>query len=52
LINILNVDQLELPVDYPQPYGHPIDLTQPEALLRQEIASMLAKLKAPKGDCK
>ena len=37
-------------VEYPQPYGHPIDLTQPEAVLRQDIANMLAKLKASKGD--
>ena len=37
-------------VEYPQPYGHPIDLTQPEAVLRQDIANMLAKLKAPQGD--
>lgn len=37
-------------VDYPQPYGHPIDLTQPEATLRREIAMMQAKLKTSKGD--
>ena len=37
-------------IDYPQPHSHPIDLTQSEADLRQDIANMLAKLKTPKGD--
>ena len=35
---------------YPQPFGCPIDLTQPEAVLRQDVANMLAKLKTLKGD--
>ena len=35
---------------YPQPYGHPIDLTQSEATLRQELAMMQEKLKPSKGD--
>lgn len=34
----------------PQPFSYPIDLTQPEAVLRQYVANMLAKLKTSKGD--
>jgi len=32
-------------VAYPQPHGHPIDLTQPEAVLRQDVADLVAHLK-------
>lgn len=36
-------------VTYPQPHGHPIDLTQSEAALRQDVADLVAQLKAAKG---
>lgn len=32
-------------VAYPQPHGHPIDLTQSEAALRQDVADLVAHLK-------
>ena len=37
-------------IDFPQPHGHPIDLTHSEAALRQDIANLVAKLNAPKGE--
>jgi catechol-2,3-dioxygenase len=37
-------------IDYPQPHGHPIDLTQSEAALRQDVANMVAKLNAARGE--
>ena len=36
----------------PQPHGHPIDLTQSEAILRQDVADLVAQLKGMKGDSK
>jgi catechol-2,3-dioxygenase len=33
----------------PQPYGYPIDLTQPEAVLRKAVADLVAQLKLAKG---
>jgi hypothetical protein len=35
---------------YPQPHSHPIDLSQPEAVLRQDIANLMAQLHRPKGE--
>ena len=32
-------------VAYPQPHGHPIDLTQSEAALRKNVADLVAQLK-------
>lgn len=34
-------------VAYPQPHGHPIDLTLSEAALHQDVAELVAQLKAP-----
>jgi catechol-2,3-dioxygenase len=34
---------------YPQPHGHPIDLTQSEAALRQDVADLVAQLKRSTG---
>jgi len=36
-------------VAYPQPHGHPIDLSQSEAALRQDVADLVAQLKGSKG---
>lgn len=36
-------------VAYSHPHGHPIDLTQPEAVLRQDVADLVAQLKVSKG---
>jgi catechol-2,3-dioxygenase len=36
-------------VAYPQPHGHPIDLTQSEKALRQDVADLVALLKISKG---
>ena len=36
-------------IDYPQPYSHPIDLTQSEAVLQQDIANLVARLKQLEG---
>ena len=36
-------------VAYPQPHGHPIDLTQSDATLRQDVAALVAQLKVSKG---
>jgi catechol-2,3-dioxygenase len=36
-------------VAYPQPHGHPIDLTQPEADLRQDVADLVAQLNQLEG---
>ena len=35
-------------VAYPQPHGHPIDLTQSEAALRRDVANLVAQLKEVK----
>jgi catechol-2,3-dioxygenase len=32
-------------VAYPQPHGHPIDLNQSEAALRQDVANLMAQFK-------
>lgn len=34
---------------YPQPHGHPIDLSQSEAALRQDVADLVAQLEVSKG---
>ena len=34
---------------YPQPHGHPIDLTQSEAVLRQDVANLVAQFKVAQG---
>jgi catechol-2,3-dioxygenase len=31
-------------VNYPQPYSHPIDLSQPETILQQEVGHLVEKL--------
>lgn len=36
-------------INYPQPYSHPIDLSQSEAVLQQDLSSMVERLKQPKG---
>lgn len=36
-------------VTYPQPHGHPIDLTQSEADLRQDVARLVAQCKVSNG---
>ena len=36
-------------VDYPQPHGHPLDLTASEAVLRQDVADLVAQRKELKG---
>lgn len=35
---------------YPQPHGHPIDLSQSEATLRQDVIDLVAHLKHSNGD--
>jgi catechol-2,3-dioxygenase len=37
--------------DYPQPHGHPIDLTQSEAALRQDGADLVAQLNRRRSKC-
>ena len=36
-------------VSCPQPHSHPIDLSQPEAVLHQDVANLVAQLKRLKG---
>ena len=36
-------------IAYPQPHGHPIDLTQSAAALRQDVADLVAPLERAKG---
>ena len=36
-------------VAYPQPHGHPIDLTQSEVALRQDVADLVTQPKVSKG---
>ena len=35
-------------IAYPQPHGHPIDLNQSEAALRQDVANLMAQFKLSK----
>ena len=36
-------------VAYPQPHGHPIDLSQSEVVLRQDVTDLAAQLNLPTG---
>lgn len=37
-------------IAYPQPYGHPIDLTLPEEVLSQDVEDLAQRAHAPRND--